>query len=54
VALVSATLATYFWILVAVLGLALDRFGGSAEEQEEGEDATDPVGRRIRPDERTT
>ncbi|HEY5351807.1 MAG TPA: hypothetical protein VIK57_05080 [Streptosporangiaceae bacterium] len=43
-ALVSATLATYFWILVAVLGLALDRFGGSAEEQEEGEDAADPVG----------
>jgi uncharacterized membrane protein len=44
VALVSATLATYFWILVAVIGLALDRFGGSAEEQEEGEDAADPVG----------
>ena len=44
VALVSATLATYFWILVAVLGLALDRFAGSAREQEEQEDATDPAG----------
>jgi uncharacterized membrane protein len=43
VALVSANLATYFWILVAVLGLVLDRLGRTAEEQEEQGEAADPA-----------
>jgi uncharacterized membrane protein len=42
VALVSAQLASYFWILILVLGIALDRFARPADEQE-GE-AEDPVG----------
>ena len=38
IAVVSAQLATYFWILVAVLGTALDRFARPADEHEdEGE-----------------
>ena len=45
VALVSAQLAAYFWILIAVLGMVLDRFAHPADEQEgrEGETA-DPGG----------
>jgi hypothetical protein len=42
VALVSAQLATYFWILIAVLGAALDRFARPADEQERGN--ADPAG----------
>lgn len=44
VALASANLATYFWILVAVLGVVLERFGRSAEEQEEQGETADPGG----------
>jgi hypothetical protein len=36
VALVSAQLATYFWVLVAVLGTALHRFARPADQQEGG------------------
>lgn len=43
-ALVSAGLAEYFWILVAVLGLGLDRFGRPAEEQEDPGDTATPAG----------
>lgn len=35
VALVSPTLATYCWILIAVLGAVLDRFGRPGGEQED-------------------
>ena len=42
VALVSAQLATYFWVLVAVLGTALHRFARPADQQEGGN--ADPAG----------
>lgn len=44
VALVSAQLATYFWILVAVLGTALGRFARPAVEQEGEGGNADPAG----------
>ena len=44
VALVSAPLATYFWILAAVLGVMLERFGRPAEEQKQEEETADPAG----------
>ena len=44
VALFSALVASYFWILIAALGLALDRFARPAEEQEEEGETTDPAG----------
>ncbi len=43
VALVSAQLAAYFWILIAVLGMALDRFARPAREQEEEGETADPA-----------
>ncbi|HEX9352894.1 MAG TPA: TMEM175 family protein, partial [Streptosporangiaceae bacterium] len=44
VALASALLASYFWILIAVLGMALHRFARPAEEQEEEGETADPAG----------
>ena len=44
VALASALLASYFWILIAVLGLALDRFARPAQEQEEEGETAGPGG----------
>ena len=44
VALVSALVASYFWILIAVLGLALDRFARPAQEQEEEGETAGPAG----------
>ncbi len=44
VALVSPVLASYFWIMIAVLGLALDRFARPAEEQEEEGETAGPAG----------
>ena len=43
VALVSAPFASYFWILIAVLGMALDRFARPAQEQEEEGETADPA-----------
>ncbi|HUY50946.1 MAG TPA: TMEM175 family protein [Streptosporangiaceae bacterium] len=40
IALVSPVLATYFWILVAVAGIALDRFARPAETDAEAEPVT--------------
>jgi hypothetical protein len=42
--LVSALLASYFWILIPVLGLALDRFARPAQEQEEEGETVGPAG----------
>ncbi len=49
IALVSAQLASYFWIMVGVLGALLDRFGRPRVErelvgQEEVEKTIDPAG----------
>jgi uncharacterized membrane protein len=44
VAFISAQLASCFWILVAVLGIALDRFGRPAEEHNEEGETADPAG----------
>ena len=43
VALASAVLASYFWILIAVLGMALDRFARPAQEQEEEGETASPA-----------
>ncbi len=43
VAFVSAQLASFFWILVAVLGIALDRFGRPAGEHNEEGETADPA-----------
>jgi uncharacterized membrane protein len=44
VALVSAQLASFFWIMVALLGIALDRFGRPADEHNEEGETADPAG----------
>ena len=43
VALVSAQYASYCWILIAVLGMALDRFARPAQEQEEEGETANPA-----------
>jgi uncharacterized membrane protein len=44
IAFVSALLASYFWILVGVLGLALDRFARPADEHNDEEGSATPGG----------
>ena len=44
IAFVSAQLASFFWILVGVLGLALDRFARPADEHNDEGESADPAG----------
>ncbi|MGI8446716.1 MAG: TMEM175 family protein [Streptosporangiaceae bacterium] len=44
IAFVSAQLASYFWIMVGVLGLALDRFARPADEHNDGGETAAPAG----------